>query len=418
VLILRLPAWPKGARCRVTLTSGLADFLGRALRLPERETGGVRVVLEVPGDGQAPPVYDRQFELTPDENPAGNTLGGELPGGLGQGFQGLLADGATGLLHAHFRVFDPHTASWLSPDPLGLDSPNSYAPLTWQPTMAIDPLGLQAIEPVPCPPQVSAARCLELQRLAEQAEAQAKANRDFSVLSEWGVGVWRTVTRPFKPIADWWTELPEDARKAGQAFWRYEPQVSDEQRELGLDYGARSARELSSTMGQITGGAAAVALEAGQTIIETELGGRLVRAVVGAGGKVVRVIDDLGPARGPGRYVAKKESMAAEAKALEERVAYGRPGQAYRIPYENPRPGGRPWVDVDGAAPNGLPIDAKLSIVTRPKTVDQAARQAAAYRQRGTIGVWKVTSLGEAVRARRMIEQADATDVIRVVVER
>lgn len=143
VLILRLPAWPKDTRCRITLTAALLDGLGRSLRLPSGEAGGVAVVLEVPGDGQTQPAYDRHFELTPDDNAAGDTLGGELPGGLGQGFQGLLADGATGLLHARHRVFDPKTTSWLSPDPIGaVDSVNLYSFVGLQPTMAMDPLGL------------------------------------------------------------------------------------------------------------------------------------------------------------------------------------------------------------------------------------------------------------------------------------
>ena len=158
-------------------------------------------------------------------------------------------------------------------------------------------------------------------------------------------------------------------------------------------------------------------LGAGQAVVEIEVGGRLVKAVVGAGGKVVRVVEDLGPAKGPGKYVKRSESMSGEAKAYEEAVANGRPGEAYRVPYRNSRPRGRQEVHFDGVSDSGIPIDAKVSIVTRQKTVNQAMRQAEALRQHDTIGVWKVQDFGEAMRARRMIQRAKAEDVLRVVVQ-
>jgi hypothetical protein len=118
-----------------------------------------------------------------------------------------------------------------------------------------------------------------------------------------------------------------------------------------------------------------------------------------------------------GGFVKKRESMSAEAQAYEEAVAGSRPGEAYRLPYKNPKPRGRPHVDFDGVQ-RGAPVDAKLSIVTRQKTVDQATRQAEALRQNGLRGVWKVPSLAEARRAQRMLQRADATDTIFVIVER
>lgn len=69
--------------------------------------------------------------------------------------------------------------------------------------------------------------------------------------------------------------------------------------------------------------------------------------------------------------------MSAEAKAYEVGVAGGREGEAYRLPFANPNPRGRPHVHFDGVtSTTGMPIDAKLAIVTRPKTViKQCARQ-------------------------------------------
>ncbi|MEU4351319.1 RHS repeat-associated core domain-containing protein [Streptomyces sp. NPDC023838] len=57
-------------------------------------------------------------------------------------FPGQYADAETGLHYNHFRYYDPETAHYLSPDPLGLGAgPNEYwygpNPLTW-----IDPFGL------------------------------------------------------------------------------------------------------------------------------------------------------------------------------------------------------------------------------------------------------------------------------------
>jgi hypothetical protein len=110
--------------------------------------------------------------------------------------------------------------------------------------------------------------------------------------------------------------------------------------------------------------------------------------------------------------------MSAEARAYEEAVAGSPPaGQTYRVPYTNPNPRGRSYVDFDGVQ-GGVPVDAKVAIVTRQKTVSQAARQAEALRQSGSIGVWKVPSLVEARRARAVIERANARDRLLVVVER
>jgi hypothetical protein len=143
--------------------------------------------------------------------------------------------------------------------------------------------------------------------------------------------------------------------------------------------------------------------------------------VVGRTGRALgELAEDAGgiaKKRGPGRYVARAETKGAEAAAYEERVAGGRAGQAYEIPYDNPKPRGRPHVYFDGEV-GGVPIDSKTAIVTRAKTVDQARRQAEALRQNGSIGVWKVPSEYDARRARQMIDRANARDTIFIVVEK
>ncbi|MCT9139725.1 RHS repeat-associated core domain-containing protein [Streptomyces violarus] len=61
-------------------------------------------------------------------------------------FPGQYFDPETGLHHNHYRLYDPETARYLSPDPLGLQpAPNPFTyvinPLTW-----VDPLGLAPCE--------------------------------------------------------------------------------------------------------------------------------------------------------------------------------------------------------------------------------------------------------------------------------
>lgn len=62
-------------------------------------------------------------------------------------FPGQYADPETGLNYNFFRYYDPETARYLTPDPLGLapaDNPHNYVvnPLSWA-----DPLGLEGCEP-------------------------------------------------------------------------------------------------------------------------------------------------------------------------------------------------------------------------------------------------------------------------------
>ncbi|WP_341867963.1 RHS repeat-associated core domain-containing protein [Streptomyces misionensis] len=57
-------------------------------------------------------------------------------------FPGQYADAETGLNYNHFRYYDPETARYISPDPLGLEpAPNHHAYVT-SPLSISDPLGL------------------------------------------------------------------------------------------------------------------------------------------------------------------------------------------------------------------------------------------------------------------------------------
>lgn len=58
---------------------------------------------------------------------------------------GQWEDEATGLLRARYRDFDPATARFLSPDPLGLRGGLNLYALAGAPTMVVDPLGLDAV---------------------------------------------------------------------------------------------------------------------------------------------------------------------------------------------------------------------------------------------------------------------------------
>ncbi|MCD4750351.1 MAG: RHS repeat-associated core domain-containing protein, partial [Thermoanaerobaculales bacterium] len=60
-------------------------------------------------------------------------------------FQGLWHDPTSALAYARARWYDPRTAQWLSPDPMGaFDSENQYAFVAWAPNMSRDPEGLWA----------------------------------------------------------------------------------------------------------------------------------------------------------------------------------------------------------------------------------------------------------------------------------
>lgn len=56
---------------------------------------------------------------------------------------GHQTDEETGLCYARFRYFDPATARWLSPDPLGLHGSRNPAGFCGSPVVHVDPLGLK-----------------------------------------------------------------------------------------------------------------------------------------------------------------------------------------------------------------------------------------------------------------------------------
>jgi hypothetical protein len=186
------------------------------------------------------------------------------------------------------------TVGWLSQDPIGdRDSVNLYGYVGMRPHELTDPLGLQTAQPTSpycrpgaiSDPDMAAFMCGVTRReggLSSSLPAPGAPHVDQASLAK----AWAA-----------WKQLPEKAREAGKEFWRYEPKVTPEQREYGADWGAEAAKRGGQVMGDIYGAGAAGLVEAGQVIVETEVGGRLVRAVVGAGGKVIRIVEDLGPAR-------------------------------------------------------------------------------------------------------------------------
>lgn len=71
---------------------------------------------------------------------------GCFPGGQNLLWKGGWTDPTTGLMYFRGRWYDPRTASWLSPDPMGpVDSPNLYAGFAWAPHMYNDPMGMKKI---------------------------------------------------------------------------------------------------------------------------------------------------------------------------------------------------------------------------------------------------------------------------------
>jgi RHS repeat-associated protein len=75
---------------------------------------------------------------------AGNTIGGQFPGGQNLLFQGLWTDPVTGISYARARWLDTSNSSWLSEDPKGdVDSSNLYSFVGWRPYSGIDPMGMR-----------------------------------------------------------------------------------------------------------------------------------------------------------------------------------------------------------------------------------------------------------------------------------
>lgn len=143
VVMLRC-GWPRGMSYRIRLLPKLADELGRAFGKTELIQWHVPAAT---AEDPAPAVaYEEHFPTELDSaRAAADTVGGRFPGGQNRLFHGMIHDPVTGLAYARNRWYDPRTGTWLSEDPAGdVDSPNLYAYVGHQPTMATDPLGREA----------------------------------------------------------------------------------------------------------------------------------------------------------------------------------------------------------------------------------------------------------------------------------
>jgi RHS repeat-associated protein len=102
-------------------------------------------VPEAPASGPIPAVlFDKKLATRFESwESATSNIGDRFPGGQTALFQGLWTDPVTGMAYARARWYDARNATWLSEDPLAdVDSPNLYAFVGWQPSMATDPRGL------------------------------------------------------------------------------------------------------------------------------------------------------------------------------------------------------------------------------------------------------------------------------------
>lgn len=145
LLVLARNGWPRGASYRVRLTGGLEDELGR--RFGRTENLEWRVPEAAAGVTLQPVIFDRMIPVRYESWEAATaTVGDRFPGGQTALFQGLWTDPVTGVAYARARWYDARNASWLSEDPMAdTDSPNLYAFVGWQPSMATDPLGLCSV---------------------------------------------------------------------------------------------------------------------------------------------------------------------------------------------------------------------------------------------------------------------------------
>jgi hypothetical protein len=116
--------------------------------------------------------------------------------------------------------------------------------------------------------------------------------------------------------------------------------------------------------------------------------------------------------RTPGQWVLKNESLGT-GSAFQAQQVPGRSGQAYRVPYKNPKRGGKPHVDFDDYDPatNKL-IDVKKSVVTSKKGLDQVLRQLDAAKQNGVAGIiWKVANKAQKLRAEAWFRRKGITGI-------
>jgi len=336
-------------------------------------------------------------------------------------FQALpFAEPMTGLVYARARWYDPNTGSFLSPDPKGyVDSSNLYSFAGGDPVNGRDPTGEDAYDDKYQAyvrwygAQVDA---LWQRRKAIGEEIRRRRGRDVGDLQgEDNILAARMLT--FGGISESALLYFEAARAAGdksvlcKSFEQIHAEiVSDEAvRFVGAGVVCGFMPHAPAARQSIDRGGDRIATAYNNSILSSETG------AVGP-----NVVNRSKAARkstgGPGNFVPKNESMRPTAAQYQDDVGEGVPGHVYRVPYANPNPRGKPHVDFDGVQ-GTFPIDAKLSVVTRPKTVSQAIRQAHALRETGAKAIWKVPNIAEALRARKVIADAGAGDVIVVVVE-
>jgi RHS repeat-associated protein len=94
---------------------------------------------------------------------------------------GQVWDEETGLAWTHFRVFDPATGRWLSPDPLGIrGGPNLFA-FDGSPTVSVDPFGLSTDDPHSHDAEEGADEPVSAAERRRRSEAQQalRSNREF-----------------------------------------------------------------------------------------------------------------------------------------------------------------------------------------------------------------------------------------------
>jgi len=112
------------------------------------QVGSLRVVADTNGNVIKEIVYDPFGSIIEDTNPS-------LP--IPIGFAGGLHDHDLGLVRFGWRDYDPNTARWTAPDPLGDTGGDKdwYGYCLDDPVNGVDPLGLMGSDPEPPSPEYS-----------------------------------------------------------------------------------------------------------------------------------------------------------------------------------------------------------------------------------------------------------------------
>ena len=152
LVLLPLVGWELGTTWRVRLTAYLKDAYGR---IPVDQPNVEMALPPAPGAGEVGSIsvsFEKLFPVVyEDYLAAGETRGGELPGGQPHLWQGHLVNQVLGLHLVRARVYDARTASFASSDPEeDKDSPNLFGYVAGRPHEKTDPLGL-CVGGLPCP---------------------------------------------------------------------------------------------------------------------------------------------------------------------------------------------------------------------------------------------------------------------------